>query len=748
MIKKLLIIILGGLSITLNGQNLIFEWAISMGSTTSDHGTSITADINRNIYTTGVFSGTVDFDPGPNNLYITSVSNTYDIFIQKLNPNGNLLWAISIGGVNNIIAKSITTDINGNIYTTGVFSGTVDFDPGPNTYNLTSNFTYTGNCNAWSYCNDFFVIKLDSIGNLIWAKSMGTTDLGEMVSSISTDTNGNVYTTGFFKGTVDFDPGPGTLNLTSFGQYDTFIQKLDSSGNLVWAKSMGGVDDDRGMSITNDFSGNVYTTGNFVGTVDFDPGPGTLNLISVSNNKDIFIQKLDPNGNLIWAEQIGGGNYDKGYSITTDNSGNVFTTGYFKGTVDFDPGPNNLYITSVSNTYDIFIQKLDPNSNLVWAKSIGGTVDEQSLSITCDPSDNVYTTGYFEGTVDFDPGLDTFNLTSVGNSDIFIQKLDLNGNLVCAKSMGGTNDSRGTSITIDTSGNVYTIGWFKGTADFNPGTGYYNLTSAGDMDIFIQKFKPCLNSYQTDFQTACYSYTWLDSVTYTSSNFSATHTLTNAAGCDSIITLNLTINNSSTGTDTQTACYSYTWIDGNTYTSSNYTATHTLANATGCDSVVTLNLTINTANSSVTQNGIYLSANQTGASYQWLECPPMTPISGATSQTYTATVNGDYAVIVTHNGCVDTSACFTVNTVGIIQNNFGNEFIFYPNPSDGDFTIDLGNIYESIAIKLTDLNGKLIETNYYNNTQFLHLKIEEPVGIYLLNIETEAKKAIIKLMKE
>ncbi|MDB4088923.1 T9SS type A sorting domain-containing protein, partial [Flavobacteriales bacterium] len=136
--------------------------------------------------------------------------------------------------------------------------------------------------------------------------------------------------------------------------------------------------------------------------------------------------------------------------------------------------------------------------------------------------------------------------------------------------------------------------------DFDPGVGIVNIgnVSSGlsDIDGFVQKWSQCNTTFQTDIQTACISYTWINGVTYTSSNNSATQTLTNSAGCDSVVTLNLTINNSNTGTDVQTACNSYTWIDGNAYTASNNTATDTLTNSVGCDSVVTLNLTINNSN--------------------------------------------------------------------------------------------------------------------------------------------------------
>jgi len=456
----------------LSAQNPNLAWAKQMGGTENDAGNSITTDANGNIYTTGYFSGTVDFDPGVATTKLTS-AGYLDIFIQKLDANGNLIWVKQMGGEEEDRGQSITTDANGNVYTTGAFLNTVDFDPGAGTSNLTT----AGNF-------DIFIQKLDANGNLIWVKQMGGTG-SDYGYSITTDANGNVYTTGYFSGTVDFDPGAGTTNLTSAGNIDIFIQKLDANGNLLWVKQMGGIGNDSGNTITTDANGNVYTTGHFQVIVDFDPGVGTTNLTSAGLS-DIFIQKLDANGNLLWVKRIGGSNEDGASSIITDANGNVYTTGYFQSTVDFDPGVGTTNLMSAGLT-DIFIQKLDANGNLLWAKQMGGTGADFGESITPDSNGNVYTTGVFSSTVDFDPGVGTTNLMSAGLTDIFIQKLDANGNLLWVKQMGGNSYDFAFSITTHANGNVYTTGYFMGTADFDPGVGTTNLTAAGGYDIFIQK---------------------------------------------------------------------------------------------------------------------------------------------------------------------------------------------------------------------------------------------------------------------
>jgi gliding motility-associated-like protein len=450
----------------------VFEWAKAMGGTNFGESRSIAIDASGNVLTTGYFEGTVDFDPGAGAFNLTSGSG--DIFISKLDASGNFVWAKQLGGTGFDVSYSIATDASGNVLTTGYFEGTGDFDPGAGTFNLNS-----------AGFVDIFISKLDASGNFVWAKQLGGGTGNDISYSIATDASGNVLTTGYFTGTGDFDPGAGTFNLTSPGNRDIFISKLDASGNFVWAKRLGGTGNDDGYSIAIDASGNVLTTGEFFGTSDFDPGTGTFNLTS-AGSWDIFISKLDASGNFVWAKKLGGTSTDFGNSIAIDASGNVFTTGNFQVSGDFDPGAGTFNLTS-AGSYDIFISKLDASGNFGWAKQLGGTSTDFGNSIAIDASGNVFTTGDFIGTGDFDPGPATFSLTSAGDADGFISKLDASGNFVWAIQSGGTGTDRGYSIAIDALGNVLTTGYFEETVDFDPGACSYNLVSAGSNDSFIQK---------------------------------------------------------------------------------------------------------------------------------------------------------------------------------------------------------------------------------------------------------------------
>ncbi len=465
-----------------NAQAPDWLWAKGIGGTSSDGGLSTAIDTLGNVYTTGFFYGTVDFDPGIGTFNLTSTGQS-DIFVSKLDALGNFIWAKAMGGTYGVYGHSIALDVTGNVYTTGYFSGTVDFDPSAlGIYNLTSAGDY-----------EIFISKLDGSGDFVWAKRMGGPGDDEGYA-ISIDASGNVYTTGRFNGTANFDPGAGTFNLTSIGTDEIFVSKLDNSGNFLWANQMVGTVGfgSSGTSIAFDNFNNVYTSGYFYGTVDFDPGLDVFNLTSTLG--DIFISKLDSSGNFVWAK--GGTGGSSSYSIALDAFGSVYTTGYFKGEVDFDPDSSGtFYLTSSYGNSDIFIYKLDNSGNFVWAKAMGGTYGDIGLSIALDATNNVYTTGHFSGTADFDPGAGAFNLNT-GNYGIFVSKLDNSGNFVWAKQTGGTS-SGGMSIALDASENVYLAGSFGGTfITFDSIT----LINANDMAVMSDIFIAKLNNFVTGIE--------------------------------------------------------------------------------------------------------------------------------------------------------------------------------------------------------------------------------------------------------
>ena len=384
----------------------------------------------------------------------------------------DLAWAKRLGGATYEDGSGVAVDAAGNVFTVGSFSTTADFDPGPGVYNLTSPSS-----------TDVFISKLDAGGNFVWAKRLGGTSQ-QIGQGIAVDTTGNVYTVGQFAHTIDCDPGPGIYILTSAGDSDVFISKLDNDGNFVWARQLGGASEDLAYGVAVDADGNVYTVGQFYGTADFDPGPGIYNLTSEGGNA-AFVWKLDSDGDFVWVRQVEGPD-DSGYGITHDAAGDIYAIGYFFGTADFDPGPGTYDLHSTSNG-DAFIWKLNSNGNFLWARHAGGDGDDVGLGVTVDLAGNVYTVGAFYGTVDFDPGPTTFELTAAGSfPDAYIWKLDSNGEFVWAGALGAVGGSTAASRTVSApSGSVYIVGSFYGTVDFSPGPNTHQLVSAGNFDAFV-----------------------------------------------------------------------------------------------------------------------------------------------------------------------------------------------------------------------------------------------------------------------
>lgn len=521
-------------------QNINLNWAKNIGSTTDDNGLSIAVDASGNVYTTGYFEGTADFDPGAGTTTLTS-AGIEDIFVSKLNASGNFVWAIKFGSTDSDRGQSITTDASGNIYITGSFTGTVDFDPGAGTSILSSSFGY-----------EIFVVKLNTAGNLVWARKMGDDFESDFGRGIAVDASNNVYTIGTFRGPeADFDPGAGTFKLVSKNNSDDiFVSKLDASGNFVWAAALGSNEFERGNSIGVDASGNVYTTGFFTGTGDFDPGAGTADLTS-AGSLDIFVSKLNSAGNFVWAKRIGSTSDDIGADLVLDPSGNVLVTGYFFGTVDFDPNAGIVNLTSAGSG-DIFVTKLDVDGNFVWAKNMGGTGFDNANTIALDASGNVYTTGSYNVSADFDPGAGTATLTSAGAGDMFISKLSSTGNYITAASIGGPAAQGGNGIAIDASNNIHITGDLSGNADFDPGAGTSTLTSNGGIDIHIGKYSSGGSNITDYFHTKASGNwnaiaTWEsspDNVTWTAAtltpDFNA-NTITIRAGHNVSVTANVTI---------------------------------------------------------------------------------------------------------------------------------------------------------------------------------------------------------------
>lgn len=457
------------------------NWANRVGlGNFSDEGNSVKVDASGNVYITGDFNGTnVDFGGG----HLNTSHGGQDIFFAKYDANGVCQWAHSIGGATDDVGESIAVDAAGNVFICGHFtSDTVDFDPGASVANLVTNGNWT-----------IFVAKYDMNGNYMWAFEIPNPGGPCDAHCLTLDDAGSVYVTGYFQLTCNFDPS-GTANLISNGGYDIFFAKYDNNGVYQWAKNFGsaGIGTiQETYSIALDATGNIYLTGYITGTANLDP-VGTHNFTS-NGASDIFLAKYNSSGVYQWGGTFGSTSAynEQGMGICVDATGNVYITGSFCGTSDFDISlSGTVNITPVA-AGDIFIAKYNSSGVYQWADDIGACGGIQGNGIAANNS-SVFVTGYYQCAPDFDPSPSGTSLpTWYGGYDLFLASYDVtNGSLIGIDGIGNATGDWGNAVALDTSTNsVYITGYFSQTVNFNPSGTTLNLVSASNSeDVFLAKY--------------------------------------------------------------------------------------------------------------------------------------------------------------------------------------------------------------------------------------------------------------------
>lgn len=455
----------------------VLDWAFSFGGTGNDVVNKMVVDGSGNIFVAGYFNGTVDFNP--DNVTVNSFTSvgSLDIFLAKYDSNGNYLWAIALGSTGPDAAYGLALDPSGNPVIAGSFTNTVDFDPGPQSYDLGS----------WGI-NDIFVARYNSSsGSLLWANTTGGSSSDE-AKAIAIDAAGNMFITGSFRSTVDFDWGVNTYDLSANGtDRDIFLAKYNAAGDLQWAFAVGGTAYDDGTDIALDpVSGAIYLVGSFHTSADFDP-TGATAILTGNGITDGFLAKYDQGGGINWVIQFGSSNFDQCKRVSLDAAGNVYVTGYFDNTIDFDPGVNTNSLTS-NGSDDIFLASYNAVGNYLWAVNIGGSGSDSPYGLYVTANDIVLC-GYFNNTVDFDPGLGVFEQTSAGVEDIFAASFSTGGTFNGVMVFGGSGTDVAYDITVEPiTSKLYLTGSFESSVDFMPGSGQFELNSNGARDVFLSRF--------------------------------------------------------------------------------------------------------------------------------------------------------------------------------------------------------------------------------------------------------------------
>jgi len=378
-------------------------------------------------------------------------------------------WAKLIGDTGSEVGKDIVTDANGNVFIVGHFEGTIDADPGTGVSNLTSNGG-----------TDILIVKLNSQGDFVWGNSIGGSG-NDAAYGAAISSNGEVYITGYFTGTVDFNPSPSLANtLNSNGLTDIFLLKTQNDGTYSWAKGIGGSSDDISYSIDLDVSNQPVIAGSFSSiNTDFNPDVTASLILSPAGGADVFWAYFSANGIFINAKKFGGLSDDVATAVDYNAFGSlgyINLTGYFSGGADFHPDAA-INLSGISNGgTDIFVSSFYSNGNYCAHQTIGGQFDDKGYGITTDAQGNVFYTGFFQSTVDFDPSTNTNSFNTNGLADIFVSKLDVNLEHVWTRRIGNSTNDKAFSITHDATDNIYLTGNFQNTLDADPTSNVFELT--------------------------------------------------------------------------------------------------------------------------------------------------------------------------------------------------------------------------------------------------------------------------------
>ena len=583
--------------IVTNAQN--YQWTYNIGGTKVDNAKGMDIGNSGDIYICGTFNQTANFNSNSSTTQLVSNNNfNVDGFFAKYNPFGDLLWARQVSGTQHVMINDIAVDSEENVYLIGNFSDTAWFD--------IANAQY-GYSPGW---RTVFYAKYDSSGSLQWYNVLESPAFGSGVSSfglaIEVDDSANIYLGGTFASTVDFNPtDTGVYELTSNGYMDIFYAKYNTQGQIIWARNIGGSTDEELNDLELDKDGNVYLCGWICNSADFDPGVGTVYL-NVVPCGGIFVARYDTMGYYSWATAYGGGGYiDEARGMAVDANGDVYVVGDFQGEIDVDPGPNDVILDAEHGAYtgkDLLLVKYTKEGSYVWSEQVGSARAVYANDVVLDSQGNLFVTGLFSMTTYFDPDSVASPLQANSNSDLYIVKYDTSGNYISAICGTAAGTAAGVRIKTDQYDNLYSVGNFYGTIEFEQGFGYPLITSTGQTDVYINKYATNSTYYIPE----------------------------NVSICDG---------------------ETYVFPDGTTSAVPTVNTSNLLTTA-GLDSIIVTTLTVNSVNLSVVVFGNTINSNASGASYQWIDCNSSSLIPGENSQTFVPNGSGLYSVEVTQNNLI------------------------------------------------------------------------------------------------
>lgn len=614
-------------------------------------------------------------------------------------------WTQSIGGPSYDFASVIRTNNLGEVLKGGTFMNTMDFDPNGGTTNLSSGGNNTNG----------FVQKVDANGDLVWAGVIST-PMYSTVEDIEIDDNNNIYVCGAYSGVTEFGLAGtsvvSTSQTASVGTYNTngYVAKYSNAGQLDWIYSFADsqLEMSRTMKIalSNDDS-KVYCYGDFRGFMDVDPLTGAGIITSGGSSiSSAFIIELTSAGGYSESYDL---RYAYAGDINVDGNGDIIYCGYSSGTTDFDlnPGFNNSF--SPDNNTFAFASKMEPDYDPLWVYTINGVGTTYGMTeIATDDNNNCYLSGTFSDVFDFDNTANLAIVSAVQGGTPYLLKLNSAGDYQWVN-----NDLLSNDLAIDNNGDLIQCGGFQGTVDFDPSSVVSDdVTSSanGDGDAYIRK----LNGNG--------ELVWYD-----------IHEIVNGLGGGAQLPFTTMISIDSKGNSLYVNGLYNTdvYVDNVHHSSNGELDSYTIKYSTPC-----------VASNNVTSTGLTLTTDApTGLQYQWIDCDNNSNISGETGISFTATSNGNYAVVVNTGTCMDTSNCIAVTTVGL--NELIQEVGIYPNPTNGNFEIQSNKGIQLVTV--TNSLGQMVMESQ-SDEQYDLSPFEN--GVYFVSILTSDGWSTKKLIKK
>ncbi len=464
----------------------VYQWSYSYGSTAIDsqHDSHLSAD--GDFLVTGMYAVTMDFG----DTSITYEGGNVDAYLGKISADGEPQWIRSFGGNADNAALQVVENSVGEILIMGYFQGAgplaFDADPGEGEYLLEQTSPFLS--------RDCFILKLDSDGLLLWAKQISnpTGAAAEDGAALMVDDEDNVYIGGRYQ-YADFDPsdeGEDIRFSNDDGQdFNPFLVKLDTEGNYIWAKTLASTGHGEVSSIDFDEDGNIYLGGYFRESIDLDPSEDNEVIYQSAGGRDIYVVKLDPEGNYISGFTMGSSGLE-GLSDILVVGDSYYICGGINLTVDIDPGDDVFELTTVEGV-DGMLAKYSLDHELEYGFLVGGESDtsiEEMHELRIDGEGNITVSGNFYGTTDMNPGNEEVWEEAQGIADHYLLKIDPDGEYIGHAVVFGNDAQTSTTHEVHADGSYTLMGNYRGSVDLDPSSEAIIATSNGQYDMYLTRF--------------------------------------------------------------------------------------------------------------------------------------------------------------------------------------------------------------------------------------------------------------------